>query len=77
MSELMSKGIELMFLGMGTVFVFLAVLVFAVSKMSELAQKFEKSQPQPQTSQPTMAATNNDHIAAISAAVHQYRSKHK
>ncbi|MBF0193688.1 MAG: OadG family protein [Magnetococcales bacterium] len=75
----MSKGIELMFLGMGTVFVFLAVLVFFVTKMSELAQKIEKSQPQPQTQtpRPTVAATNSDHIAAISAAVHQYRSKHK
>jgi oxaloacetate decarboxylase (Na+ extruding) subunit gamma len=76
-AELMSKGLELMFLGMGTVFVFLAVLVFSVTKMSEFAQKFEKSQPQPATPKPTVVATNNDHIAAISAAVHQYRSKHK
>ncbi len=54
-AELMSKGLELMFLGMGTVFVFLAVLVFSVTKMSEFVQKFEKSQPQPQTAKPTVA----------------------
>jgi oxaloacetate decarboxylase (Na+ extruding) subunit gamma len=77
-SELISKGLELMVLGMGTVFVFLAVLVFTVTKMSELVQKYEKNLPQPEAEpDPAAATTNNNHIAAISAAIHQYRSKHK
>ncbi len=42
-SELLSKGLELMLLGMGTVFVFLAVLVFAVTKLHEAI--FIKTKP--------------------------------
>ncbi len=77
-SELIYKGVELMFLGMGTVFIFLAVLVFTVIKMSELVKKIEKNLPQPQPAKaPRARAANNDHIAAISAAIHQYRSKHR
>jgi oxaloacetate decarboxylase (Na+ extruding) subunit gamma len=78
MSELLSKGLELMILGMGTVFVFLAVLVFAVTKMSEFIQAYEKNNPQPQSAPAVKpVAAGSDHIAAISAAIHQYRSKHR
>lgn len=77
-SELMSKGLELMFLGMGTVFVFLAVLVFTVTKMSELVKNYEKNLPQPEAKPASAAAaTNSDHIAAIAAAIHRYRSEHQ
>ncbi|MBF0357565.1 MAG: OadG family protein [Magnetococcales bacterium] len=76
--DLINKGVELMFLGMGTVFIFLAILVVVVSQMSKLAKALEKNQPQPTTAKPaTVVATNNDHIAAIAAAVHQYRAKHQ
>lgn len=40
MAELMSSGIELMFLGMGIVFLFLTMLVFAINLMSALVQRF-------------------------------------
>ena len=77
-SDLLVKGVELMFLGMGTVFVFLAVLVFAVTKMSELIQKYEATLPQPEVKPPRSAGVkNSDLIAAISAAIHQYRSKNR
>ena len=77
-NELMSKGLELMFLGMGTVFVFLAILVVSVTKMSELVKKYEDSLPQPEPKPArTASGTNSDHIAAIAAAIHQYRAKHK
>ncbi|MBF0383767.1 MAG: OadG family protein [Magnetococcales bacterium] len=79
-ADMLSKGVELMFLGMGTVFVFLAVLVFSVTKMSQFVQKYEASLPQPEIKpKPTLPAggTNSDHIAAITAAIHQYRSRNK
>ncbi|MBF0455651.1 MAG: OadG family protein [Magnetococcales bacterium] len=75
-TELISKGLELMVLGMGTVFVFLAVLVFTVTKMSELIQNYEKNLPQPEPKPSRGAVTSSDPIAAIAAAVHRYRSDH-
>ena len=43
--ELISEGINLMLLGMGTVFVFLTILVFVTSIMSTLVQKYGAVQP--------------------------------
>ena len=39
----MSEGVSLMLLGMGTVFVFLSVLVFAVTLMSKLIMALSKT----------------------------------
>lgn len=79
-AELISKGVELMFLGMGTVFVFLAVLVFVVGKMSVVVKNIEKRYPPPapkakKRSPAPAASAGADHIAAISAAVHRYRTQ--
>ena len=78
MTELMSKGVELMFAGMGIVFLFLTMLVVAINIMSALVQRFFPDAP-------TLAATttqvsggiDKSIIAAITAAAHQHRSKHK
>jgi len=40
MAELMSRGVELMIVGMGIVFLFLALLVVAINTMSSLIQRF-------------------------------------
>jgi len=76
MTELMSSGIELMFAGMGIVFLFLTMLVIAINIMSSLVQRFFPDAPA------VVAATvsggiDKSVIAAITAAVHQHRSKHK
>ena len=77
-AELISQGVELMFLGMGTVFVFLALLVFVVSRMSRFAGWVESRLPKPATPVATPAASaigSGEHIAAITAAVHLYRAR--
>ena len=53
-----------MLVGMGTVFVFLTTLVFAMSAMSALIRRFEPV--------PTIDATEEE-VAAISAAIAAHR----
>lgn len=81
-SDLILLGFELMLLGMGIVFTFLIILVFALKLMSRIAAHFEHI-PDPQQQQPflTTAAiaekpANTALIAVISAAVTRYRSSH-
>ncbi|MBF0448907.1 MAG: OadG family protein [Magnetococcales bacterium] len=77
-SELILKGVELMFLGMGTVFIFLGILVFSVTKMSEIIRRYEKNRPQPEPKPgQKQSSSQSDHVAAIAAAVHRYRSTHR
>ena len=75
MNEMMSSGVELMLAGMGIVYAFLALLVVAIKIMTAMVTRYfpqipaEFAAPASKTSEPLM-------IAAITAAVHQYRSKH-
>jgi oxaloacetate decarboxylase gamma subunit len=64
-NELINEGLTLMLAGMGTVFVFLTVLVIAMTLMSRLVARF----------QPTRegAGTADDEIAAIAAAIAEHR----
>lgn len=82
MSELLLEGVEIMLIGMGTVFVFLGLLVIATSTMSRLITQMQ-GEPEPVAQRAAPAATNNANgvedpalLAAISAAVHQFRRKH-
>ena len=77
MTELMSGGVELMFVGMGIVFLFLAMLVVAINIMSSLVQRFFPDAPALVVAAPVSGGIDKSIIAAITAAVHQYRSKHK
>lgn len=79
MNEMMSAGLELMLIGMGIVFAFLAMLVVMVNMMTSLIQRFFPTTAIPDVTLATASAGHTDTgvIAAISAAVHQYRSKHK
>ena len=63
----MSEGVSLMLLGMGTVFVFLSVLVFAVTLMSKLIMAWSKSE----TVSEQISVPRN-HVAAIVAAIDLY-----
>ena len=74
-NELITSGVELMLIGMGIVFLFLAMLIVAVNLMSVVIQRYLPAAPV----QTTPVAVTSDHreIAAITAAVHQYQNKHK
>ncbi len=76
MNELMSSGIELMLIGMGIVYGFLAMLVVAIKMMSSMVLRFFPDMPAGQHA----GSHHGDDlgtIAAISAAVHQYRLKYR
>ena len=74
----MSSGIELMFAGMGIVFLFLTMLVFVINMMSGLILRYFPEEPALSMSVPVAVNSSSDtsYIAAITAAVHQYRSTH-
>jgi oxaloacetate decarboxylase (Na+ extruding) subunit gamma len=74
--ELISEGLNLMLLGMGTVFVFLTILVFVTSIMSALVQKYGAVQPT-DLNDPGAAGQLDEAtlFAVITAAIHAHRSK--
>jgi len=83
MENLLSEGLALMVFGMGFVFVFLTLLVFATNLMSRVVMKYAPA-PEPRPSKrkaatpaaPASTTTSNDElVAVISAAVHKYRSR--
>ena len=75
MTEMMSNGVELMFAGMGIVFLFLTMLVGAINLMSSLVQRFFPDMPVMGIMPAVSGGIDKTVIAAISAAVHQYRHK--
>ena len=74
--ELISEGFNLMLLGMGTVFVFLTILVFVTSFMSSLVQNYAPVESTGEIS-PEAPTEIEDQalLAVISAAIHSHRSK--
>jgi len=76
MNELLSTGIEVMLLGMGIVYSFLAMLIVAIKTMSAVVTRYFPELPA--AKHPAMAQNGDDAgtIAAISAAVHHYRNKY-
>ena len=71
--DLFLQGLELMLVGMGTVFVFLTLLVLATTLMSYLVRRFvPASVPRAGTADGGPTA---EEVAAISAAVARYREE--
>jgi len=64
---LINEGLTLMLAGMGTVFVFLTVLVIVMTLMSRLIARFQVAAD--------MAGPSDDEVAAISAAIARHRTK--
>jgi len=64
---LIDEGLSLMLAGMGTVFVFLTVLVITTTLMSRLIIRLQ--------SPSDTADPSDDEVAAISAAIAQHRHK--
>ena len=79
--ELLREGLALMGLGMGFVFVFLTVLVVVTTLMSKTLGRFFPEPADPAT--PSRGKTgapagqDADVMAAIGAAVHRYRRRHR
>ena len=65
-ATLMDQGVTLMLVGMGTVFVFLTLLVIM---MTVMAQVIARLTPAPEE------AVSNEEVAAISAAIAQHRNR--
>ncbi len=84
MDSLISQGLSLMIYGMGFVFVFLTLLVLMTTLMSTLVTKYGPAPVAPSTRKKrvinspiaTQASYKSDDelVAVITAAVHQYRS---
>ncbi|TVO70491.1 OadG family protein [Sedimenticola selenatireducens] len=78
-SNLLIEGVNLMLLGMGSVFIFLTVLVLAMSGVSYLAKTLFKDDPREKlASEMTLSPSANEGdeiIAVISAAISRYRAK--
>ena len=71
-ATLIQQGIDLLIYGMGTVFVFLTVLVAVTRLMSTLVQRTV-----PDTADVTAAETPNDQIdRVIQVAINLYRKQH-
>jgi len=71
----MASGIELMLVGMGTVFTFLTLMVFATGLMSRIVLRLVPSSESEQGS--TGTGDDAEVIAAITTALHQHRAKSK
>lgn len=62
---LLEQGLELMLVGMGTVFVFLTLLVAAMSLMSAVVRRMT----------PSADLVTDEEVAAITAAIAVHRNK--
>ena len=84
--DIVAQGVELMLYGMGTVVVFLALLVLATTAMSRIvARPFPEPElpvdPSPQRARGSVAQLPPEQdpnlVAVITAAVHRYRAGRK
>lgn len=81
-TDLLVKSSQLMLVGMGVVFAFLSLLILATKTLSSLVIKFQGI-PEPVTNKPRAASPQANGeiapqtVAAISAAIHQYRQSTK
>jgi len=73
-TNLILEGIKFMFLGMGTVFVFLVVMIACMNIMSSIINKyFPEPQPSVDTTVTNTQVDNKKIVAAITAAITHHR----
>lgn len=78
--SLLGQGLDLMVYGMGTVFVFLALLILITSVMSKLVVRFFPEAPAPiktikSTSRKPSGAVDPRTLQVIRAAIEQHRAR--
>jgi oxaloacetate decarboxylase gamma subunit len=75
-TELFGRGVELMLVGMGTVFTFLTLLVSATTLMSVTVRRFfPESVESAAEGTPAAPAEEGELLAVVSAAVTAYRGR--
>lgn len=83
MSNLLWEGLNLMAIGMGAVFVFLILLIFATNLMSSVINRFfpEPELPVPapinNTGDQPAAVEQTQLLAVITAAIYKHRARQK
>ncbi|GAA6135908.1 hypothetical protein NBRC116188_26980 [Oceaniserpentilla sp. 4NH20-0058] len=79
MSPIVADGLGLMAFGMGTVFVFLILLIFATTIMSKLVVKyFPEAAPVPAKAKKAPAqGVDSQLLKVLAAAVKEHRSRQK
>lgn len=70
--QLLAQSLQLLGLGMGAVFIILILLIGLISIVSKIVPDEVSSVAAAPAVKP---AVNNDHIAAITSAIHQYRKR--
>ncbi|MEA3384077.1 MAG: OadG family protein [Campylobacterota bacterium] len=77
--NLVTEALKFMVLGMGIVFIFLIIMIFALKLQARLIAKFFPEKPKEASSEWKPQATNanddKDTIAAITAAVIHYNNQ--
>ncbi|MEE4658845.1 MAG: OadG family transporter subunit [Halieaceae bacterium] len=74
--SLIAQGLELMLYGMGSVLLFLALLVLVTSLMSSLLGARGDVAMPPVTAHPVDQGVDPRTLAIISAAIHAHRQRH-
>ncbi|WP_260293857.1 OadG family protein [Sedimenticola hydrogenitrophicus] len=78
-ADLLVEGVNLMLLGMGSVFLFLTVLVLAMNGVSRLAAPYAddgaRGYPRHQPASATAGNESEEIVAVISAAISRYRNR--
>ncbi len=69
--ELLTQSLQLLGLGMGSVFIILGLLIGIISIISKLVPEDLPVEAAPDSAPVTLV--NNQHIAAIQAAIHKFR----
>ena len=73
--QLLTQSLQLLGLGMGSVFIILVMLIGIISVISKLVPEDLHIEAPPAQNSPT--SVDNQHIAAIQAAIHKFRKSRK
>ncbi|MBA1278024.1 MULTISPECIES: OadG family protein [Pseudomonadaceae] len=77
-NQLLWEGVELMLFGLGSVFVFLVLLIYCIRLMSFCVGRFEPTPTPVMHAAPSPSAfieLDGDELSAIQSAIHQHRAR--